>query len=155
MRRRALLVQPIPKPKTHKSGPECRFVPPPMSPQRSHGLYERVFQRPDRDAQDGCALASLKPTLFPPNSRNAGDCHHPPDSRGQDPEISCRGHGLGNRFRLLSGAGPKPQRVRCKHGAWITEYLPESRRLRALAFWMKDGFLEHFEHSIDGRLARP
>ena len=36
------------------------------------------------------------------------------------------------------------------YGAWITEYLPESRRLRALAFWMKDGFLEHFEHSIDG-----
>ncbi|HEU4678398.1 MAG TPA: sigma 54-interacting transcriptional regulator [Terrimicrobiaceae bacterium] len=36
------------------------------------------------------------------------------------------------------------------YGAWITEYLPESRRLRALAFWTKDGFLEHFEHSIDG-----
>ena len=22
------------------------------------------------------------------------------------------------------------------HGAWVTEYLPESRRLRALAFWL-------------------
>ena len=35
-------------------------------------------------------------------------------------------------------------------GAWITEYLPETRRLRALAFWLNDGFLEHFEHAIDG-----
>jgi PAS domain S-box-containing protein len=36
------------------------------------------------------------------------------------------------------------------HGAWITEYLPETRRLRALAFWLNGGFLEHFEHAIDG-----
>jgi hypothetical protein len=35
-------------------------------------------------------------------------------------------------------------------GAWITEYLPETRRLRALAFWLNGGFLEHFEHAIDG-----
>ena len=35
-------------------------------------------------------------------------------------------------------------------GAWITEYLPETRRLRALAFWLNDGFLEHYEHAIDG-----
>jgi hypothetical protein len=27
------------------------------------------------------------------------------------------------------------------YGASITEYLPESRRLRALAFWLKDSFL--------------
>lgn len=41
------------------------------------------------------------------------------------------------------------------YGAWITEYLPESRRLRALAFWMKDGFLEHYEHAIDGTPCQP
>ena len=35
-------------------------------------------------------------------------------------------------------------------GAWITEYLPESRRLRALAFWLNGGFLDHYEHAIDG-----
>ena len=35
-------------------------------------------------------------------------------------------------------------------GAWITEYLPETRRLRAVAFWLNGAFLEHFEHSIDG-----
>ena len=35
-------------------------------------------------------------------------------------------------------------------GAWITEYLPETRRLRALAFWLNGGFLEQYEHAIDG-----
>jgi PAS domain S-box-containing protein len=35
-------------------------------------------------------------------------------------------------------------------GAWITEYLPETRRLRALAFWLNGGFLENYEHAIDG-----
>jgi hypothetical protein len=35
-------------------------------------------------------------------------------------------------------------------GAWVTEYLPESRRLRALAFWISDRFLDHFEYAIDG-----
>ena len=35
-------------------------------------------------------------------------------------------------------------------GAWVTEYLPESRRLRALAFWINDRFLDHFEYAIDG-----
>ena len=41
------------------------------------------------------------------------------------------------------------------YGAWITEYLPESRRLRALAFWMKDGFLEHYERAINGTPCQP
>ncbi|MGA7213562.1 MAG: sigma 54-interacting transcriptional regulator [Terrimicrobiaceae bacterium] len=35
-------------------------------------------------------------------------------------------------------------------GAWVTEYLPETRRLRALGFWFNGGFLEHFEHAIEG-----
>ena len=40
-------------------------------------------------------------------------------------------------------------------GAWITEYLPETRRLRALAFWLNGGFLEHYEHAIDGTPCQP
>src|SRR5262245_8916579 len=32
------------------------------------------------------------------------------------------------------------------HGAWITEYLPESRRLRALAFWLRGEWIQGFEH---------
>ncbi len=40
-------------------------------------------------------------------------------------------------------------------GAWVTEYLPETRRLRALAFWLNGGFLEHYEHAIDGTPCQP
>ena len=36
------------------------------------------------------------------------------------------------------------------YGAWVTEYLPETRRLRALAFWLNDRFLDRYEHAIDG-----
>jgi len=34
-------------------------------------------------------------------------------------------------------------------GAWVTEYLPENRRLRALAFWLDGRFIE-WEQAIDG-----
>ncbi len=36
------------------------------------------------------------------------------------------------------------------YGAWVTEYLPDSRRLRALAFWLGGRWVEHFEQGIDG-----
>ena len=36
------------------------------------------------------------------------------------------------------------------HGAWVTEYLPESRRLRALAFRLGDAWVKDYEHPIDG-----
>ena len=35
-------------------------------------------------------------------------------------------------------------------GAWVTEYLEESRRLRALAFWMDGAWIENYEVSITG-----
>jgi PAS domain S-box-containing protein len=40
-------------------------------------------------------------------------------------------------------------------GAWVTEYLPERRRLRAQAFWLDGGFLEHFEYDIAGTACEP
>ncbi|HXG52172.1 MAG TPA: sigma 54-interacting transcriptional regulator [candidate division Zixibacteria bacterium] len=36
------------------------------------------------------------------------------------------------------------------HGAWVTEYFPEARRLKALAFWMDTQWLEGWEMVIDG-----
>jgi PAS domain S-box-containing protein len=41
-------------------------------------------------------------------------------------------------------------RVLNTHGAWVTEYVPETRRLRALAFWLGGKLVEDFEHAIDG-----
>jgi PAS domain S-box-containing protein len=35
-------------------------------------------------------------------------------------------------------------------GAWVTEYLPDQGRLRALAMWLKGGFVEHYEYPIAG-----
>lgn len=36
------------------------------------------------------------------------------------------------------------------YGAWITEYLPEVQRLRALAFWLGNEFVDHYEYDITG-----
>ncbi|KXJ98524.1 MAG: diguanylate cyclase [Nitrospira sp. OLB3] len=36
------------------------------------------------------------------------------------------------------------------HGAWVTEYFPESRRLRALAFWMDGQWVKDYEVDIAG-----
>jgi PAS domain S-box-containing protein len=36
------------------------------------------------------------------------------------------------------------------HGAWVTEYLPDVRRLRALAFRLGDGWMNGYEHEVDG-----
>jgi len=36
------------------------------------------------------------------------------------------------------------------HGAWVTEYFPEKRRLRALAFWMDGQWVEDYEVDIAG-----
>jgi GAF domain len=35
-------------------------------------------------------------------------------------------------------------------GAWVTEYFPEKKRMNALAMWMNNGFIEHFEYSVAG-----
>jgi formate hydrogenlyase transcriptional activator len=40
-------------------------------------------------------------------------------------------------------------------GAWVTEYLPEARRLRAYAFWLKGAFVENFEYAIAGTACAP
>jgi len=36
------------------------------------------------------------------------------------------------------------------HAAWVTEYIPESRRLRAHALWMGGQFVPNYETKIDG-----
>src|SRR5262249_35077090 len=36
------------------------------------------------------------------------------------------------------------------HGAWVTEYLPQARRLRALAFRLGDSWVDGYEQPVDG-----
>ncbi len=40
-------------------------------------------------------------------------------------------------------------------GAWVTEYLRDHGRLRSLAFWLDNGFLEHYEYDIAGTPCEP
>jgi PAS domain S-box-containing protein len=41
------------------------------------------------------------------------------------------------------------------HGAWVTEYHPETRQLRALAFWLGSHYVEHYEYDIEGTPCEP
>ena len=41
------------------------------------------------------------------------------------------------------------------HGVWVTEYLKESNRLRALAFWLEDGYIDDYEYDIPGTPCEP
>lgn len=36
------------------------------------------------------------------------------------------------------------------HGAWVTEYLPEEQRLRAIAFRLGNDWVSHYEYDIEG-----
>lgn len=36
------------------------------------------------------------------------------------------------------------------YGAWVTEYFPEKRTLRAHAFWLGGDWIPHWEMQIDG-----
>ncbi|RJQ65785.1 MAG: hypothetical protein C4519_27140 [Desulfobacteraceae bacterium] len=36
------------------------------------------------------------------------------------------------------------------HGAWVTEYIPETHRLRALAFWLGNAYVEDYEYAMPG-----
>ncbi len=40
-------------------------------------------------------------------------------------------------------------------GAWVTEYLPDSRRLRALAFWLDGRPVLHYEYALAGTPCEP
>jgi formate hydrogenlyase transcriptional activator len=40
-------------------------------------------------------------------------------------------------------------------GAWVTEYAPETKRLRAYAFWLNGEFIENFEYAIAGTACAP
>jgi len=41
------------------------------------------------------------------------------------------------------------------HGAWVTEYLAEARRLRALAFWLDGRLVDDYEYSLAGTPCEP
>jgi len=40
-------------------------------------------------------------------------------------------------------------------GAWVTEYFPETKRLRALGFWFDGKYIENFDYPIAGTACEP
>ena len=40
-------------------------------------------------------------------------------------------------------------------GAWVTEYLPEEKKLRALAMWLNGQHVEHYEYCLTGTPCEP
>jgi PAS domain S-box-containing protein len=41
------------------------------------------------------------------------------------------------------------------HGVWVTEYLKKKNRLRALAFWLEDHYVDEYEYDIPGTPCEP
>jgi PAS domain S-box-containing protein len=41
------------------------------------------------------------------------------------------------------------------HGVWVTEYLRDKNRLRALAFWLEDHFVNEYEYDVPGTPCEP
>ena len=41
------------------------------------------------------------------------------------------------------------------HGVWVTEHLKQTNRLRALAFWLRDHYVDDYEYDIPGTPCEP
>lgn len=61
-------------------------------------------------------------------------------SRGMDEDAALRtgleGTAAETGERFFAALVENLSRAMSTHGAWVTEYIEESRRLRALAFWL-------------------
>jgi hypothetical protein len=53
-----------------------------------------------------------------------------------------------NAFFLAAGQNLSQALGTC--GAWIAEYLPETHRLKALAFWLDGRFVDDYEYDVAG-----
>src|SRR4029450_9559445 len=52
--------------------------------------------------------------------------------------------------RFFAALGKNLAKALGTHGAWVTEYLQESRRLRALAFWMDGQWIQDYQTDLAG-----
>lgn len=41
------------------------------------------------------------------------------------------------------------------HAVWVTEYLPEAQKLRAIAFWLDGAYVDHYEYQVKGTPCEP
>jgi len=73
-----------------------------------------------------------------------------PDSTAQDPlRMILQGTAAETGERFFMALVENLARALGTHGAWVTEYLPERRSLRPLAFLMGDQWMKDYELPID------
>jgi PAS domain S-box-containing protein len=96
--------------------------------------------------------ASLLVTYFRPMGNVSAD----PSSPLQDLEIDValrailEGTATETGQRFFEALVQNLAKALGTHGAWVTEYFPETRRLRALAFWMDGEWVKDYEVDIAG-----
>ncbi len=75
----------------------------------------------------------------------------PPDLEDEGAlQTILEGTGAGTGEGFFKALAQNLARALKAHGAWVTEYLPESRKLRALAFFINGEWVEGHEYALDG-----
>ena len=84
---------------------------------------------------------------------------HQIPSRGMDEDAALRtvleGTATETGERFFVALVENLSRAMNTHGAWVTEYIEESRRLRALAFWLDGQWVNDYEYDIAGTPCEP
>lgn len=77
-----------------------------------------------------------------------------PSTRGLDEETALRtileGTATETGERFFFSLVENLAKVLQTHGAWVTEYFPESQRIKALAFWLDGNWLPDWEMNLAG-----
>ena len=112
------------------------------------------------DCSDAVLLRNLhKPAIMAaishrPSTMPSGPTDIPLPLRGLETDAALRailqGTAMETGERFFSALVHNLAKALNTHGAWITEYFPERRTLRALAFWMDGQWIKNYEVDIAG-----
>jgi PAS domain S-box-containing protein len=84
--------------------------------------------------------------------------HHPP-LRDLDEDAALRsileGTATETGERFFAALVKNLSRALNTHGAWVTEYLEDARRLKAIAFWLDGKWIDDYEYKIAGTPCAP
>jgi len=92
------------------------------------------------------ALRDLRPLR---RKRPSDEHYFGPRSTGSTDSISRRGHRLADRPGISSGTGAFGGAGDGCRWLWVTEYLPQQKVLKSLAFWMNGEYVYDFEYRIE------
>jgi PAS domain S-box-containing protein len=87
-------------------------------------------------------------TLITMGNRNADSLHNVNEDSALRTIVEGTASETGERF--FTALVENLAKALNTHGAWVTEYIEESRRLRMLAYWVDGQFAEDYEYNIAG-----